>query len=85
MWSCQQFWIRFGIGWKDSQGKKGILVLTAKIVQDFAKASNAIVCNKLDKKIVKLVCVQSLFNLIASHYEKFWAFSKVQGTSSSKT
>jgi hypothetical protein len=46
-------------------------VLTAKIVQDFAKASNAIVCNKLDKKIVKLVCVQSLFNLIASHYEKF--------------
>jgi hypothetical protein len=47
------------------------LALTVKIVQDFAKASNAVVCNELDKRIVKLVCVQSLFNLIPSCYKKF--------------
>ena len=40
------------------------MALTAKIVEDFAKASNAAVCDELDKNIVGLLFHNSIWMFV---------------------
>ena len=64
MRSSEQVDIGFGISRENRQGKDITLPLATKIIQDFGKTCDTILCNKLDKKIGALVLQRDFFCLI---------------------